>query len=550
MIPFMFVTKLKKYLILTFFCMLILFVSACDNKNSNDSKEPNLYEVKKTDAYKAEEITEVIIKVNTYFQTKMTANSNSWDDAVYHSGNIRAYMTTGIEDFYNYSYKYAKMHHFLVNNSINTTNGDSYCISQLYIDLYNLKQQEYKIEDVIRNADYNAEKRTKYSWVDLLYMGSPVFSALTDVTGDSKYVDDAFRAYKEARETLWDEDDSLWYRDERFVFGNGKSNSVTPAGKKVFWSRGNGWAFAGLAKTLETLDVKHEAFNQYLNDFRKMAKSLKERQRDDGTWNANLDDPDHFGGIETSGTVMFMYGYAVGLKYGFLEYDEYFETLKKAFDGVCEHAISEEGRLLYVQPVADSPQMYENYNNEEKRKQSTKQYAVGIFVMAASELMSMCEDYVKPNLNIPEDDYVPIPKEEKEIDPSYYKGKINVVATKEQEGNEAINLVDKVFEDGDGNRWSADGFNNSATLEFESILKLKKIVVIPHMKRDYRYRIEASTDGINYTTVVDNTKNSTMWLFFSHDVDIEAKYLRLTVIGAGSYDGTWISINELLVYTK
>ena len=60
--------------------ILILQVS-CVKKPEN---KEDINEVR-TSAYKAAEILETINKVNTYFQENLTANSNNWDDAVYHS---------------------------------------------------------------------------------------------------------------------------------------------------------------------------------------------------------------------------------------------------------------------------------------------------------------------------------------------------------------------------------------------------------------------------------------------------------------------------------
>ena len=39
--------------------------------------------------------------------------------------------------------------------------------------------------------------------------------------------------------------------------------------------------------------------------------------------------------------------------------------------------------------------------------------------------------------------------------------------------------------------------------------------------------------------VVDYRKNDKEWFFFSHDVDIEAKYIRIRVTGAYNYTGAW-----------
>lgn len=535
-----------KRIVCILLCLSLILVIGCEDKNSSKPIYERDWPI--TNSYKSEDIKQLMIKVNTYFQENMDAPTNSWDDAVYHSGNIRAFMHTGIKEFYDYSLNYAMKHHFYVNNGANTTNGDFYCISQVYIDLYRLTGKEYMLDDVFRNADYNIEGRTAYGWVDLLYMALPVFVDLTTITGDNKYIDDAFRAYEKARNIMWDEEDNLWYRDSRFVFGGGHQDSVTPSGKKVYWSRGNGWAFAALAKALEYLDENHEAYTRFEKDFKLMADALIERQRDDGTWNANLDDPNHFGGIETSGTVMFMYGYILGIRLGILDFDKYFPIVQKIYEGVKKHAISKEGKLLYVQPGSDSPQRYHNYGNEEKRKNQTRQFAVGIFVMGLSELLLLCEDYVKPEILIDEPTYTPLELPTLEI--NYYKGKIKAVATKQQTGNTADRIVDKRMEDIDGHRWSAEGYPSSVTLEFEEVLDLRKITVIPYMNRSYIYTIEGSIDGVSYVTIVDNKGDSFNLGFEDHEVDTKAKYIRLTVTGCKNYSGQWISINELLVYTK
>ena len=41
-----------------------------------------------------------------------------------------------------------------------------------------------------------------------------------------------------------------------------------------------------------------------------MSKALKKCQREDGFWNVSLHDPTNFGGKETSGTALFVYGMA------------------------------------------------------------------------------------------------------------------------------------------------------------------------------------------------------------------------------------------------
>ena len=58
---------------------------------------------------------------------------------------------------------------------------------------------------------------------------------------------------------LYDEQEGLWFRDENYL----PDRARTADGKKVFWSRGNGWVFAGLARTLEILPEEHAYYREY-----------------------------------------------------------------------------------------------------------------------------------------------------------------------------------------------------------------------------------------------------------------------------------------------
>ena len=48
---------------------------------------------------------------------------------------------------------------------------------------------------------------------------------------------------------MYDEESALFYRDGKYIYPKHKTNQ----GLKDFWSRGNGWVFAGLAKVLQDL---------------------------------------------------------------------------------------------------------------------------------------------------------------------------------------------------------------------------------------------------------------------------------------------------------
>ncbi len=87
----------------------------------------------------------------------------------------------------------------------------------------------------------------------------------------------------------------LYYRDDKYI---GKS---TPKGAKVFWSRGNGWVMAGLAKVLQSMPEEYGNREFYTTLFQEMAYRIKELQLQEGYWPTSLLDSSHFGGRESSG---------------------------------------------------------------------------------------------------------------------------------------------------------------------------------------------------------------------------------------------------------
>ena len=84
----------------------------------------------------------------------------------------------------------------------------------------------------------------RWCWSDALFMAPPGWIALSSVTHDPRYLAYADKEYRAATALLFDPDQSLFYRDSSFKGQNGSD------GRKLFWSRGNGWVYAGLARIL------------------------------------------------------------------------------------------------------------------------------------------------------------------------------------------------------------------------------------------------------------------------------------------------------------
>jgi rhamnogalacturonyl hydrolase YesR len=174
--------------------------------------------------------------------------------------------------------------------------------------------------------------------------------------------------------TLWDKDSGLYYRDPTYI---GKR---TAGGHKIFWSRGNGWAFAGIARMLEYLPHNDPERKKLVSIYKRMAAELIKRQSPDGFWKANLDDPDDVPNPESSGTGFFCFGLAWGINNHLLSHKTYLPAVENAY-AALSGAVGPDGRVGWGQQVDARP----NPANQ----QSTHEYVTGTFLLASGEVYKL-----------------------------------------------------------------------------------------------------------------------------------------------------------------
>ncbi len=211
----------------------------------------------------------------------------------------------------------------------------------------------------------------RWCWADALFMGPPSWAEMTIATGDEKYRQYAAEETRATIEYLFDPETHLFFRDSRYF------DKTTKNGKKVFWSRGNGWVFAGLARFIEALPADHPERDYFIGIFRKMAAALVTIQRDDGYWPTSLHDAGLFPGPETSGTGFFGFGLAWGLNNGILSGPKYERATEKAWAAMVA-AVDSEGKLGWVQQVGKDPQL--------TTRESSQIYGAGAFLLMAAEM--------------------------------------------------------------------------------------------------------------------------------------------------------------------
>lgn len=222
----------------------------------------------------------------------------------------------------------------------------------------------------------NGIEAREWAWCDALFMAPPAFAIVTTVTGDRKYLDLANRLWWKTTDYLYDASERLYYRDSRFF------DRREPNGKKIFWSRGNGWVFAGLARVLQELPADYADRVRYISLFREMAEKIAAVQGADGYWRSSLLDPDSRPNPETSGTGFFVYGLAWGINQGLLDRARYEPAVTRGWSALVK-AVHPDGMLGWVQRIGDQPGA--------TTANTTEVYGVGALLLAGSEVHTLAK---------------------------------------------------------------------------------------------------------------------------------------------------------------
>ena len=263
--------------------------------------------------------------------------------------------------------------------------ADDHAIAQSYFELNRIHPDKEMIlpslqlfdavvlHDFDESLEFETWEKTwrQWTWCDALFMSPPALAMATRASGDPKYLEFMNRMWWKNTDYLYDEDEHLYYRDSRF-FDQRSAN-----GAKIFWSRGNGWVLAGLARVLQNMPADYPDRPRYLALYREMAAKIAAIQQPDGYWKTSLLDPGLHPAPETSGTAFYVYALAWGINEGLLERDAYLPVVRKGWSGLVR-AVRPDGMLGWVQRIGDQPGA--------TTADTTEIYGVGALLLAGSEV--------------------------------------------------------------------------------------------------------------------------------------------------------------------
>ena len=262
------------------------------------------------------------------------------------------------------------------------THADDQAIGQSYLALYRRTHDRRLIAPMQAQFDRvlaipDDPSNPVWWWCDALFMAPRVWAGLAQATGESRYLDFMDREWWITTGLLYDPKEHLYSRDANFLERH-EAN-----GRKLFWSRGNGWVMGGIVRVLEVMPRDFPSRARYIDLLREMSDQLASIQGDDGLWRPGLLDASAYPYPEVSGSAFFTYALAWGINNRVLDRKRFTPIVTRAWQGLLSHVYAD-GRLGSIQPIGAAPDAFQ--------PSSSYVYGVGAFLLAGSEVVKLSSD--------------------------------------------------------------------------------------------------------------------------------------------------------------
>ena len=359
--------------------LLVLFSCSGGNQKDGDAKY-----------FEAKYIKQVMNKAAEWQVAHPKHRQDDWTNGAFYAGMFAAWETTKSQKIYD-----AMMAMARDSNDWRPArrwyHADDHVISQTYMDLYRVEKNKKPemlqptIDTLVKFISEPYPVRNieiiKWWWCDALFMGPPALVKFGITTGDNRFLEYNDIYFKECYDLLYNKEEHLFARDLYYVIKGDSLDRYEANGKRIFWSRGNGWVMGGLVRVLKELPKDYPNRPFYETVYKEMCARIAELQQEDGLWRASLLDPDSYPGGEVSGSGFFCYGISWGVNEGLLDAAKYAPVAKKAWVSLNK-CVNEEGRVGWVQPIGADPRR--NFSAD-----SWEVYGTGAFLLAGSEIIKL-----------------------------------------------------------------------------------------------------------------------------------------------------------------
>jgi unsaturated rhamnogalacturonyl hydrolase len=339
------------------------------------------------DVFKKDRIKAKMLKVADWQLKNPKHELTDWTNGAFYAGVFAAWETTKSPEIMKALMEMGEKNNWQIGRRFD--HADDIVISQTYIDLYRIKKDRRMIQPTIdaikriqtEKSNEVARHGIIWWWCDALFMAPPTLAKLGKTLGDRTYYDLNDKFFQETYDRLYDREEKLFARDASYLIdakGEGKREAN---GKKIFWSRGNGWVAGGLVRLLDELPRDHPRRAFYENLYREMMARIVGLQQPDGLWRSSLLDPESYPGGEASGSGFYLYALGWGLNNKMLDRKTYAPVVKKGWIGL-NALVTDEGKVGWTQPIGADPRR--NFTAE-----SWEVYGAGAYLLAGSQVIKL-----------------------------------------------------------------------------------------------------------------------------------------------------------------
>ena len=241
---------------------------------------------------------------------------------------------------------------------------------------------------------------TNQMWLDGLYMAEPFYAEYSKVFNQPAGFDDIAKQFALIEQNLVDPKTGLLYHgydESREQQWANKTTGQSPH----FWDRGIGWYSMALVDVLDYFPQNHPQRPAIVKALQRLAPVLaKYQDPKTGTWSLVMGQEARPGNYaEASGSSMFVYALAKGVRLGYLD-KSFAKVARKGYDGLLKSFVTTEpgGALAFNgtvsvgglggKPYRDGSYGY--YLSEPLRKNDLK--GVGPFILASTEMEIAAEN--------------------------------------------------------------------------------------------------------------------------------------------------------------
>ncbi|MCA0757282.1 glycoside hydrolase family 88 protein [Paenibacillus sp. N4] len=190
-------------------------------------------------------------------------------------------------------------------------------------------------------------------WLDGLYMASPFLAEYAKVFERPELMDEVAHQILLIERKTRDKRTGLLYHGWDESKEQEWADSLTGLSSH-FWSRAMGWYSMAVVDALEHLPVTHPKRGTIMGIFERMCHALARVQEpSSGLWYQVLDQGERKGNyLEATGSIMFVYAMAKGLRLGYLN-SGFRSVMLKGYEGIIGRLVTEDEQGVHLHQICN-----------------------------------------------------------------------------------------------------------------------------------------------------------------------------------------------------